>query len=299
MSKGAKERATELSTHQLGRPVWRRFSKPTEAVFRCFPELPGEVKNVLYEILIQTALNTPKNPSKSSDDANCPSKTPFTITALPRWSGPPVLKFTGIGNLEILFTSKKVYTEVSTLLYRHLDTLTLGGYTLQHRADDPRARWLAAFAALQRRPGLLNEVKYLTIKLPNVREQLFRNHLLPFGVAQQSHPSSDFKTYQKCWAGVPHMIAFLEKCSALQDVQIVVTAVEGRPLMIDAWCGAVWEMVHLRHLGAWEMAVEFNMDGRDTIENLDTLIKWTRAWREYLEVKQKEIMAGGLARALE
>lgn len=298
MSKGERIGCAAPST-TLRRPIWRRPSKPTEAVFRYFPALPGEIRNVIYEILIQSALSTPKGLLKKSPTANFPSTTPFTITALPRWNGPPVLKFAGIGNLQILLASKKVYAEVSTLLYPHVHSLILGGYTLQHRAEDPRARWLATFTALERRPGLLDSVKDITLKLPCAREELFRSHLLSFGMVRSSVSTSDLDSYQQCWVGIPDMVSFLKKCDVLQRVRIIITAVEGRPGMMDIWWDALWGMVYPNHVGGLRMDIDFGLAGKDTVENLNTVLEWSRAWRVYLEAKEKKLMASALGLSLE
>lgn len=196
-----------------------------------FLTLPGEIRNHIYELCILQALkapcvpNLPYSPWRTSTSVQSQTSSQATtlsvlkITALPRWSGPGLLRLEGIGSLPFLFASKQTLKEISTLLYSLIPNISIGGYILQYPGEDPSSRWEHAYALLRAKPDLLPFVKSVTVMLPYIREGVFRGRW-----SELNLKDPEIQVESKPWAMLPGLVQFLGELKALEKVKLVMTA---------------------------------------------------------------------------
>jgi hypothetical protein len=144
----------------------KSIQKPNVSASVRLETLPAEIRNQIFKICIYNAMNTrkqipglPPRPSKPSS---------FGVSVFPRWSGPGLMRTDGIGPLPLLFVNKQIYTEVSSLVYSMLDSVSIGGYLIQRPDEDPNIRWEVAYSLLRKQPSLLKYTKKVKIFMPTV-----------------------------------------------------------------------------------------------------------------------------------
>jgi len=204
-------------------------------------DFPGEIRNVIYELCVDEALLSGKakqknkrstrdpggfgrqtNIAEESQDKKPEGELRFNVTALPRWEGPPVLRIEGLGPLPLMFVSKKINEQVSSLIYARIGTVSLGGYILQHRSEDARFRWNNACTLLRKQSGLLKFTRNITIKLPSTRADLEDSgwRAMQMGLPYRQEIS---EAKIKPWGGViPGLVDFLLSFENLSTVRIIV-----------------------------------------------------------------------------
>lgn len=190
------------------------------------------------------------------------------------------MQFNGIGYLPVLFVNKQIYNEVSTLLYWQAESLTLGGYTLQYRDENPGGRWRAMFSALERRPGLLTSVREVTIKLPSTREDQLSGHLQSLGLSTSSTKFSRTMS-ANVWAGVPDMLEFISKCQPLPQVRLLITIEDREQLDFTMFRGFCEVLSH-------RLTVNFTLEGSSRWTCALLAGKWNMAWNDFVAAKEKE-----------
>jgi hypothetical protein len=240
--------------------------------FSQFLILPGEIRNQIYDILVVSSLDRKSGPNSFRRQRN--ERVKFSITALPRWTGSPLVRFADIDPLPILFTSRQVYHEVSTLLYSRVDTLTLGGYVLQNRDENPTVRWQSMFEALERRPGLVNAVRGVTVRLPSAREDLLKGYWLSLGLLT---PRDKVEPVH-LMSGIPSLVAFLQKFQALEKMKIVVTVEERDPPIFEQLL-ALWDIC------GSNTEMDFVVSIWDRSTSTAWMQKWTDTWVWFLRAK--------------
>lgn len=138
---------------------------PRHPSFNLLESFPGEIRNQIFEICIQDAIESEKARQTSSSRAKVPS---FKVSVFPRWHGPGVMRTNGIGPLPLLFANKQIYGELSSLAFSRLDIVSIGGYQVQRQDEDPNIRWAVGYSLLNRQPSILKFSKKVKIELPRV-----------------------------------------------------------------------------------------------------------------------------------
>jgi hypothetical protein len=261
----------------LALPIRLKQAKPRDRSFKHFLALPGEIRNQIYNLLIFSSLNTPKSTLKKARPSDLPASTKFSITALPRWNGSPQIRLEGVGCLQILFISKQIHREVSSLLYSRADNLTLGGYMLQYRDEDPSRRWKATYDMLERRLGLLSTVRNVTIRMPSASEELLKGYWRSLGILTAPREKA---IPINLGAGIPGMIVFLRKFESLLKIRLVVTVEDREPpdfeSMLEFWG------IYGRRLG-----VEFVVPDWGRRTDWHRLQTWNDAWQVCLMMRME------------
>jgi hypothetical protein len=205
--------------------VSKTFQKP---INQFLVKLPGEIRNKIYELCILSALKetNKSRPIFNSHTTIVPAGplSGLQYVALPRWSGPGLLRLEGIGALPCLFTNKQIYREISSLLHSMVQNVSIGGYVLQCPGEDPSVRWECAYSLMRNRADILQFVKRVTVMLPCIREGVFRGRWSEFslkdpGTRVESEP----------WLMLPGLTAFLRTFKSLQTLKIVMTADKSNP----------------------------------------------------------------------
>jgi hypothetical protein len=126
----------------------------------------------------------------------------------------------GIGPLPLLFVNKKTYYELSSLVYAMISHVSIGGYIIQYRDEDPNVRWNVAHSLIQKRPNIAAFVKNVKVSLPYVRNDLFDRYWGSLGLQTPREVPT------KCdpWAMVSSLEQFLRKFRDLESLTIVITA---------------------------------------------------------------------------
>lgn len=265
---------------------------PPEESFKHFLALPGEIRNQIYNLLLIPSIGTSKSPPSSIQIFTPPfplaisKSSKLSITAVPHWGEYPIIRIKKIGLLQILLVNKQIHGEVSTLLYSHAEDLTVGGYILQFRDEDPTMRWKTMFQMLERRPGLLQSVKNLTIRMPSQREDLLKGHWRYLGFLR---PPREKTVSPNLWAGIPDMVDFVQKFQSLEKIHIVAT-VEGRdPPSFEDLLGLFAAGQGLTS----NVSMEFVVAVWDSRRSMAILEKWNDAWKKLMA--EKEVIDSRLA----
>ena len=177
--------------------------------------LPGEIRNQIFDLCIVDAVKA----SKVNETLQGGEET-LTISVLPRWQGPGRLRMNGIGPLPLLFVNKRTHNELSSLVYAMVSQVSIGGYIIQYRDEDPNVRWNVAHSLIQQRPNILAYVKNVKVSLPYVRNDLFDGYWGSLGVTSPR----DVPTKCDPWSIVPGLEQFLRKFRTLETLTIVITA---------------------------------------------------------------------------
>ena len=177
--------------------------------------LPGEIRNQIFDLCIIDAVKA----SKVNEIVQGGEET-LTISVLPRWQGPGRLRMNGIGPLPLLFVNKRTHNELSSLVYAMVSQVSIGGYIIQYRDEDPNVRWNVAHSLIQQRPNILAYVKNVKVSLPYVRNDLFDGYWGSLGVTSPR----DVPTKCDPWSIVPGLEQFLRKFRTLETLTIVITA---------------------------------------------------------------------------
>jgi hypothetical protein len=186
--------------------------------------LPGEIRNLIFELCILRALVSPKTPASQPK----PGENGFSMTVCPRWHGPVSIRMKGIGSIPLLFVCKQIYEELSGLIYSAVDKICIGGYILQHRAEDPSLRWKYAYSLLKKLPNLQNFTRDVKVRLPCMRDDLLRGHWTALGLKYPETSRIHSGKYDP-WVVLPDLEAFLSTFTSLSILEIVVTVDKGEP----------------------------------------------------------------------
>jgi hypothetical protein len=176
--------------------------------------LPGEIRNQIFDLCIIDAVKVSKvNEIVREEEA-------LTISVLPRWQGPGRFRMNGIGPLPLLFVNKKTHSELSSLVYSMISQVSIGGYIMQYRDEDPNIRWNVAHSLIQQRPNIPAYVKRVKVSLPYVRNDLFDGYWGSLGVTSPREVPTKYDP----WAIVPGLEQFLRTFRVLETLTIVITA---------------------------------------------------------------------------
>lgn len=244
---------------------WTPPPKP-KVVPEFLTSLPGEIRNLIFECCIADALDSPKA-KRSRQGANATNG--FTIDALPQWRGPSRIKMNGIGSLPLIFVNKIIFNELSLVLYSKVSELTLGGYMVQFRGEDPSLRWKQIYPLLENRPGLQHFANNVKVTLPCVRTDMVQGHWRSLLYYRPPVPlTGDFDP----WATIPGLTEFLKTFTKLSVLQIVINMdKEEAPDFTGL-------------LPLWDISPQtiVTIKSPHSTWTLDWHAKWEPAWRECL-----------------
>jgi hypothetical protein len=231
--------------------------------------LPGEIRNEIFELCIGNALNNAKTPRFQTEAG----KKGFTITALPQWNGPGCMRTEGIGPLPLLFVNRQIHKELSSLVYSKVEEISIGGYFLQFRNEDPSPRWDVAYSLLKQHPDLQKFTKNVKIILPHTRDDLLRYHWESLGYKYQRNSG-------RCqdWTILPGLEEFLCTFESLSTLKLVITSELREPPQFE-------QLLSLYDLCGDGTTVEILDprfgDGR-AIFGSPWAGRWTHSWNECL-----------------
>ena len=185
-----------------------------------FERLPGEIRNHIFELCIQSALR----PSSKL----CATE----LSILPRWHGTVRARMTGIGPMGFLFVKKCIYEELLSMIYSQIGTLRIGGYILQHPGDQ-LLRWELLYSVLMN-PYTVRYLKSVKVKLPSIRDDIQRRNdsLRGFSITGFIGARSPPRC-EAILAVVPGLVKCLEKFESLVDLEITVTVEMASPPDFD------------------------------------------------------------------
>lgn len=78
------------------------------------------------------------------------------------------MRTNGIGPLPLLFVSKGIFRDLSSLIYSEVDCVSIGGYPVQSPDEDPSIRWSVVYPLLSKQPSLRKFTRSVKIRMPMV-----------------------------------------------------------------------------------------------------------------------------------
>jgi len=229
-----------------GKEIYHRYlQKPPPAIeiLKMGPSyierFPGEIRNHIYECCIDMALQ-PANvkcrqtrhrgrqsywrrikPVPGSKEES--KELQFDMKVVSRWNRRSVIRTRGLGSLPLLFASRKIYAEISSLIYARARDLCVGGYILEHPGEDPSGRWKESYSLLQKQPGLLKFTRSILIQLPSIREDLDVGLRRSLGLIPRLPKSGSSNDITRVWASLaPELSEFLLRFEALSTIRIII-----------------------------------------------------------------------------
>lgn len=290
-------------------PLWM-IKTTLKPVPEFLTSLPGEIRNQVFEYCIQDAVSRARKKKRQGSGQNTSSQLTsteeyylgFTIDALPSWTGQSRILMNGIGALPLLFTNKQIHQELSSLLYSsaHCSSLSLGGYILQFRNEDPTPRYQALYERLRTRliPNLLllqspssssycyssSSITTIHIALPSTREDLFKGNWRALGFVKPptsyNSRSSSLITprLRPSWVSlIPSLVAFLTSSfPLLADLILVIT--------IDTASAPDFSpLLPLYDIKGIDTVVELRMGHLEPyVWDFDRRNRWEVEWTEFL-----------------
>jgi hypothetical protein len=218
---------------------------------------PGEIRNNIYKCCIDIALQSAKVKVKRFGkfeyvdtqgqhwvrhmvivkSAKEDIKHQFEVQVVSQWNRRPVIRFTGLASLPLLSVNKKVYAELSSLIYAKVGDVSVGGYILEHPSEDPSSRWKGAHSLLQKQPGLLKFMKSISIRLPSMRGELEVGRLRSLGLTPPSLNPVSSNAITRVWARfVPDLLEFLLRFEALSTIRIIIPVEKQPPPNFNTLC---------------------------------------------------------------
>jgi hypothetical protein len=237
--------------------------------------LPGELRNVIFNLCINHALSHPK----------VPASLPLTVSISPRRRGPEHLTLSNIGPLPLLLVNKQLFAEVSSLIYARAEHVSFGPGISQFLDDDPVERWVAAYSLLEARPDIQRLAKSITISLP--RTPNFE-HLKIYASLRKLPVPDPAYSFSLPILRSESFSSFLQRFESLENVTVkMVNVVDDGPPKYEGFLG-LWrifggrlrlEMKYEVSYGTWEWA-------RGPI--FQDWNGWQEGWRSYVkELEQK------------
>jgi hypothetical protein len=134
--------------------------------------IPLEVRNVIYQLVIEDAKNS-KRWERTS--LSLSSNQRFVLSIVPRLYDPPTFQIGGYGSLPLRQVNKQIYEELALQISFNVDRIRIGSYHFEYKESDPLIQWHTAFSLLENHRGLRKSVTYVFVKMPSIRDEMLRN----------------------------------------------------------------------------------------------------------------------------
>lgn len=177
--------------------------------------LPGEIRNQIYELCTQHSLDSLEGLIPRA----AYRKWGLMVYVVPRWQGAARLTVEGMGSIRLLFVCKQIYEELSSFLISKTGRLCLGGYILQNLYENPTVRWQLIYDILAKRPAIQKFAKHVLVRLPSTHPELYQGYWRSIGYPR---PPSTGKSTP--WAVVPSLVDCLHSFPSLSRLEIEIVA---------------------------------------------------------------------------
>jgi hypothetical protein len=194
--------------------------KDQKSQFSLFDQLPGEIRNQIFEYCVQNASKPIKGARWLTNQTQTKDRE---LSIQPRWNGPVRIRMSGIGSLPLIWVNKRTNYELASLVYSKVESVRIGGYILRHPNENPTLIFNQINATLMN-PHIRQFAQNIKLKLPSTREDLHRMSDSLRGFSITGFLDRDrLPNFEAVFSVIPTLVETLKLFESLETLEIVIT----------------------------------------------------------------------------